>query len=186
MAQREPNGAPPMALAAFEMLPEEDLYRVELVRGMVVRSPRPAALHGRLSVRLARRLDEFVEARGLGVVLADVGVVLARNPDTVRGPDVAFFSRGRIPENGYATTYWGAPDLAVEILSPSNGSGSVREKLAEYLAAGTLSVWVVDPVQRCVAVHGERMLHRFGGDDVLQDDAVLPGFRLPLRDLFAA
>src|SRR5690606_29199513 len=95
-------------------------YRVELVRGRVGRSPRPGVLHGRWGLRLGRLLDEFVEAGGHGVVVVESGTLLERDPDTVRGPDVAFYSHERIPEDAYATTFWGPPDLAVEITSPGN------------------------------------------------------------------
>ena len=175
-----------LTIAEYEKMPKEDLYRVDLVRGMLVRSPRPAPLHGRLLARMARRLDEYVEARGLGVVLADAGAILARDPDTVRGPDVAFYSPERIPETGYGGSFWGAPDLAVEILSPANRKGALREKLADYFAAGVRVVWVVDPRARTVAVHeaggGVRTLHEA---DTLTCDDLLSGFRLPLAAFFA-
>jgi Uma2 family endonuclease len=176
----------PLSLAEFEKLPEEDAYRIELVGGRLVREPRPASLHGGISARLVARLQDFVETRGRGVVLVDVGVVLAREPDTVRGPDIAYYSPERIPETGYATSFWGPPDLAVEILSPSNRAAEMREKVAEYLEAGVRCVWVVDPRARSVSVHRP-------GDDVrtvrepdsIEGDEVLPGFRLSLRTFFA-
>ena len=181
---REDPGRP-LTVSEFEGLPEEDAYRVELVRGRLVRSPRPASLHGRLVVRLARRLDEFAEAGGHGVVLADAGVILARNPDTVRGPDIAFFSTGRIPDTAYATTFWGPPDLAVEITSPSNRASELQTKVADYLDAGVRRVWIVDPPTRSVTVWapgGEERLLR--DDATLEGDDVLPGFRLSLAAFF--
>lgn len=175
-----------LTIAEFEQLPEEDGYRIELVRGRLVRSPRPASLHGRLMVRLARRLDEFAEAGDHGVVLADVGVVIARNPDTVRGPDIAFFTKQRIPETSYATTFWGPPDLAIEITSPSNRASEMQEKVADYLDAGVRMVWVVDPPTRTVTVYRSggtaRLLRQ---EDILEGDDVLPRFRLPLVPFFA-
>jgi Uma2 family endonuclease len=175
-----------LTVAEFEQLPEEDAYRIELVRGRLVRSPRPASLHARLLARLVHGLYEFVEEEGRGVVLADPGVVLSRNPDTVRGPDIAFFSIGRIPETSYATTFWGPPDLAVEITSPSNRVSEVQEKVGEYLDAGVRLVWVVDPPSRTVTVYRTggtaRMLRQ---DGVLEGDNVLPGFRLSLAAFFA-
>jgi Uma2 family endonuclease len=175
-----------ITIAEYEKLPEEDAYRDELVRGRLVRSPRPASLHGRVLIRLARRLDEYAEAGGRGVVLADVGVVLARDPDTVRGPDVAFFSLERIPESGYATSFWGPPDLAVEIASPSNRPSEVRAKVAEYLDAGVRLVWVVDPQNRSVSIHEPGgSVSVLSESDTLAGDDVLPGFRLPLAAFLA-
>ncbi len=181
-----PQDARTLSIAEFERLPEEDAYRIELVRGRLVREPRPAPLHGRVSVILATRLDTFVERHGGGVVLVDVGVVTARDPDTVRGPDIAFYARERIPADGYGAGFWGPPDLAVEILSPSNRTAEMRAKVTEYLDAGVRTVWVVDPPARSVTVHrpdGEPRTLGPGG--VLGGDDVLPGFRLPLEVLFA-
>ena len=176
----------PLSTAEFEKMPEEDAYRIELVRGRLVREPRPASLHGAVSARLATRLQQFIEVRGRGVVLVDAGVVTARDPDTVRGPDIAYYSSERIPDKGFATSFWGPPDLAVEILSPSNGAAAMREKIAEYLEAGVRCVWVVDPRARSVSVHrpgdGVRTVRE---PDGLEGDEVLPGFRLSLRTIFA-
>lgn len=175
-----------LSIAGFERLPEEDAYRIELVRGRLVREPRPAPLHGRISVKLATRLETFVQRRGGGVVLVDVGVVTARDPDTVRGPDIAYYARDRIPETGYAAGFWGPPDLAIEILSPSNRVSEMRAKVAEYLEAGVRCVWVVDPPSRSVAVHRPGATARtLGPGGALESDDVLPGFRLELETLFA-
>lgn len=133
MSRSHTGGERLITIAEYEQMPEEDLYRVDLVRGMLVRSPIPAPLHGVLQIRIGRKLDEFVEHAGGGVVTGEVGAVLARDPDTVRGPDVAFYSTARIPESGYSGGFWGPPDLAVEILSPSNRASEVRAKIADYL-----------------------------------------------------
>ena len=186
MGSARHSGEGPLTVAEFEELPEEGAFRIELVRGRLVRSPRPASLHGRLVIRLGRLLDEYAEAGGHGVVLADAGVILGRNPDTVRGPDLAFFSPERIPEDGYSTTFWGPPDLAIEIAWPSNRVAEMEAKVADYLEAGVRRVWVVEPASRSVTLwlptRQARVLRR---DDVLEDVAVLPGFRLELGTLFA-
>ena len=78
----------------------------------------------------------------------EAGYVLARNPDTVRGPDLSFIARERLVGFDDSRFFEGAPDLAVEILSPSNRPGEVRAKAPEYLAAGARLVWVVDPSAR--------------------------------------
>jgi Uma2 family endonuclease len=175
-----------LTITDYEKLPKEDAYRVDLVRGMLVRSPRPVPLHGRIAARLTWCLYGFVESAGLGVVLAEVGAVLARNPDTVRGPDIAFYAHERIPEDDYGTNFWGPPDLAVEILSPANRNAAFREKLADCFAAGVRAVWVVDPRERTVTVReaGGRA-RTFHETDALTGDDVLPGFRLPLATFFA-
>jgi Uma2 family endonuclease len=175
-----------ITIAEYEQMPEEDLYRVDLVRGMLVRSPIPAPLHGVLQIRIGRKLDEFVEHAGGGVVTGEVGAILARDPDTVRGPDVAFYSTERIPESGYSGGFWGPPDLAVEILSPSNRASEVRAKIADYLEAGVRLVWVLNPQARSVTIHRPGVEARVIRDDqTVEGEDVLPGFRLPLAAFFA-
>ncbi len=106
----------------------------------------------------------------------------------MRGPDVAFVSRERLPERAYEEPgFWHlAPDLAVEVISPSNTAAEIHEKVREYLDAGTSLVWVVDPRTRTVAVHrspGETTVLR-EGDDVDGGD-VLPAFSAAVSELFA-
>jgi Uma2 family endonuclease len=186
MARPAADGDRRLSAAEFERLPEPDAWRSELVRGRLVREPRPGARHGSLAARLVHLLYGFVEAGGHGVVLADAGVLLSRDPDTVRGPDIAFFSPDRVPASGYETPFWGAPDLAVEIASPSNRPAELQEKVADYIGAGVRRVWVVDPRTRSVTVHrpdGSARLLKV--DDVLEGEDVLPGFALRLDRLFA-
>jgi Uma2 family endonuclease len=176
----------PITVAQYLAMPDDD-RKVELVRGRLVREPPPAPLHGRFQVRVGRLLDEFVEAHDLGVVMSEVGFLLARRPDTVRIPDLCFVSRARIPEDGYTRALWEmAPDLAVEIVSPGNRLSEMQEKVLDYLDAGAREVWVVDPGRGTIVVHrpgGEARLLRDA--DELGGGDVLPGFRLSLPRLFA-
>ncbi|MFW6080236.1 MAG: Uma2 family endonuclease, partial [Gemmatimonadota bacterium] len=93
IAKPASNGEETYTLDEFLRLPEEDAYRIELVRGRLVREPRPAPRHARVLMRISRLLDEHAEATGRGVVLPDAGFVLEDRPPTVRGPDVAFVAR---------------------------------------------------------------------------------------------
>jgi len=119
------------------------------------------------------------------VVAAETGFTLARDPDTVRAPDVGFVSRERVPDplpKGYAEF---APDLAVEVLSPDDRPGEVLAKVADWLNAGSRLVWVVDPDQRLVRVYradGSESL--LGAHDLLVGEEVLPGFACPVADVF--
>jgi Uma2 family endonuclease len=177
-----------MAVSAdeFRTSPGADGWRTELVRGRVVREPAPGPAHGRLAARLAVRLGTFVENAGSGVVLADAGFLLARDPDTVRAPDLSFVSTERIPEEGYGAGFWPlGPDLAVEILSPSNTASDLQAKIGDYLAAGCHEIWVLDPAARSVAVYGaDRRARVFSADEELDGGTLLPGFVLPLGELF--
>lgn len=170
----------------YYRLPEEPGWRDELVEGSVVREPMPSFGHGSTSARVARFLLEWVESRELGEVVGECGFVVQRDPDTVRGPDAAFVSAERLSAwSGDGPFFEGAPDLAVEVLSPSNTRGEVERKVREYLAAGARRVWVVDPASESVTVHraggGQR---RLGPDDALDGGDVLPGFTLPVSRIF--
>jgi Uma2 family endonuclease len=157
--------------------------RTELIRGrLVVREP-AGYQHGEVALRLAQVMANFVEANDLGRVLAaETGFKLTSNPDTVRAPDVAFVRKERLPTpspRGYAPF---APDLAVEVLSPDDRPGEVLAKVADWLNAGVLLVWVVDPIRRIARVY------RADGSEVvlqpsaqLDGEAVLPGFTCPLE-----
>lgn len=167
-------------------MPEEDSFRLELVRGLVVREPAPGRRHGMLSVVLASLLHQYASARNLGDVLVDTGFVLSRTEHTVRVPDLSFISAARpVIESGPDSLLEGPPDLAVEVLSPSNRAGEMRVKVADYLAAGCALVWVVDPRRRLVTVHrARRHATSLLAADVLTGDPVLPGFQVPLSQLF--
>ena len=170
---------------ADELLRAQDIGRCELVRGDLRMMVPPGFEHGRLQNRIGRHLGNLVESRNLGVVVGEIGFVLARNPDTVRAPDVAFIRAervaGRIP--GY---FEGAPDLAVEILSPDDRPGYVRDRVAEWLEAGAGAVWVVDPRDRTVTVHrSRREAVVLGEADVLSGDRALADFELAVREIFA-
>jgi Uma2 family endonuclease len=175
-----------LTLQEFIELPEEDGWRDELVRGRLVREPAPASQHGRVVVRLGRFLDEYADAAG-GLVVADTGYILERRPPaTVRVPDLSFIARDRTA--GYPASEMRdvPPDLAVEVLSPSNRPAEMRQKIADYFAAGLRLVWVVDPHRRTVAVHASPTeAHVLPAHATLDGGAVLPGFRLPLATLFS-
>lgn len=176
----------PITLEDFTELPEEDGYKLELVRGYVVREPRPMPLHGRVTARLTRFLDEHVDAGELGAVLVEVDFLLEDEPPTVRAPDIAFVSTDRLPQDPYAPTYWRfAPDLAVEILSPTNRAAEMQRKVLEYLDAGSRMVWVIDPDTRTAVAYRSRTdIQLLGPDEALDGVDVLAGFHLPLARLF--
>jgi Uma2 family endonuclease len=172
-----------------DVLTAEDLERislpgkqVELIRGrLVVREPL-GTWHGAIAARLAWLLSDFVNPRGLGLVFAqDTGFKIASAPDTVRAPDVAVVLGERvaaIASRGYAML---VPDLLAEIVSPGDSAAEVLSKVADWLAAGTKLVWVVDPERREIRVHGrDGSLSVLAEHDVLAGDDVLPGFNCPV------
>jgi len=168
-------------------LPADD-YKYELVEGELIRMPPSGGEHGKLAARLTRLLDEYVEAHDLGTVsTAGAGFILRRTPDTVRAPDASFIAKDRIPTTGIPKSYWPfAPDLAVEVVSPGDRFDEVQTKVADYLTAGTRLVWVVNPTTRTVFVHrSARNVQALAEEDELSGEDVLPGFRCPVRRVFA-
>jgi Uma2 family endonuclease len=175
-----------LTIEEFERLPEEDSARVELVRGMLVREPRPAALHGWVQLKLGSMLLNHVERHRLGEVFSDIGVILSTEPATVRGPDLAFASSRQLPSGPPARGFLDfAPDLCIEVVSPWNTSGEIQEKVLEYLDAGTRLVWVVHPEARTVTeFRSPTEIRFFRATDELDGGGTLPGFRTPVASLF--
>lgn len=175
-----------LTIEEFERLPEDRRYKVELVRGRLVREPLPGPRHGRITIKLGAHINQFAETHDLGLAFTETGFALYRDPDTVRGPDLSFVSKRRLPPSGYTGTFWRlAPDLAVEILSPSNRPRETLEKVNEYLDAGSRLVWVVDPERRTATVFGPGAKPRhLDAAGMLDGGEVLPGFSLSLAKLF--
>jgi Uma2 family endonuclease len=173
-----------MTIEEFERLPEPDDHKVELVRGLVVREPLPSPYHGRTQAQLAHRLLTFVEEHALGEVFTEIGVITSREPGTVRGPDVAFFSFQRLPDPLPRSFFETAASLIVEVASPSNSVPSILRKVAEYLEAGTEMVWVIDPIKRTAMVCREgHEIQLLSSNDSLEGGDILPGLALKLRDV---
>ena len=174
----------------------DDLYemgedaRYELVRGELrVMEPSPDPSHGSVTMRLSVALATHVYAHRLGEVFAaETGFVLRRDPDTVRAPDIAFVRADQLPAGGIGPRYGDmVPDLAVEVVSPSDRIPQVWQKVDDYLGAGVRAVWVVDPVRRTVAVHGTgEPVRLLAEHDTLDGGRVVPGFACPVATIFAA
>lgn len=133
-------------------------------------------------------LAVFVRQHRLGVVLgAETGYILKRNPDTVRAPDASFVSTETLnrvgrPARGF---FPGAPDLAVEVLSPDDRPAYVDEKTRDWFSAGTQVVWNVNPRQKTITVyHTPEDYQVLTEADILDGSPVLPGFQCPLKDVF--
>jgi Uma2 family endonuclease len=166
----------------------DDGFRYELVRGEL-RQMTPAGFqHGAIVVNVTASLAMHIRAHGLGVVCgAETGFRIGSSPDTVLAPDVAFVRQARLPSSGLPVAYWpGAPDLAVEVLSPGDTSSEVEQKIAPWLAAGTAVVWVVDPRRRVVIIHRAGVASQTLSEaDTLAGDDIVPGLELPVAEIFA-
>jgi Uma2 family endonuclease len=165
-------------------LPDDGQFH-ELDEGRLVCMPPSAHVSSAVAALILMHVAVFVRRHGLGRVTGEQGGFrLQRNPDVVRAPDVAFIRAERVVDTGRGY-FEGAPDLAVEVLSPSDRYSAVSRKVSQYLAAGTGLVWVVDPFNRTVAVYRpDREVIELPEDGTLDGEDVVPGFRLALTEIW--
>jgi Uma2 family endonuclease len=162
-------------------------YPEELVRGRIVRMPQPKPRHGQICGQAVYLLRRFLEDHDLGHILCnDAGVITERGPDTVRGPDVAFYSFARVPKGPLPTEYLNvAPELVIEVRSPSDRWPQVIAKVAEYLNAGILAVCVLDDESRTAHLfYADGPGRILGPDDELTLPDLLGDFQVPIRRFF--
>ena len=177
-----------------KLLTADDLLRLyskgvrgELIRGVLCETTAAGGEHGETVVTLVTQLRNFVKPRRLGgLVASDSGVLLERSPDTVREPDIVFFSSEKIPPGERVTGYYEeVPDLVVEVASPSDSVREVNDKARMWLSYGTRLVWVLHPNRRSVDVHPlGGTVATLTNEDTLNGGDVLPGFECSLSDIF--
>jgi len=185
-------GASPMTADELLRMPDDAAWKHELVDGVLVRMSAPGFRHGKLAVRLARVLGNYVDQHALGDVVGDAGFLLSRpgQPDTVLGPDVAYVraEHAPMPDAPGSEKYLRiAPDLAAEIVSPDQYKPEMAAKARTYLQAGVRLVWVIWPETKTADVwrHGsDQPITTLTISDTLDDLDVVPGFSYPLADLF--
>lgn len=178
--------ARPVTADELLAMPDDGLRR-ELVDGEVWVTPPPGEEHGVVAAGILISLGHHVMSHGLGRVhAAETGFRMGTDPDTVMAPDAAFVSRARIEQTAIGKGYRaGAPDLAVEVVSPGDTFGKVEAKVARWLSGGCRMVVVVNPERRAATVYRSREdITLLTEDDVLDGGDVVPGWTLPLRELF--
>ncbi len=166
----------------------DDGFRYELVRGELRKMVPAGNIHGYVTVNLTGPLHQHARAGRLGrVYAAETGFKISSDPDTVRAPDATFVGQQRLERADETEGYFpGAPDLAVEVTSPSDTHAQVMEKALEWLDAGCRMVLVVDPKQRTVTVYRSREdIRILSGGDAIDGADVVPGWSLPVAELFA-
>ena len=174
----------------FELVEQpEYLDRViELVEGELIEMSKPTRLHGIVVANLTAEIVYFVKRSGLGEVNAgDTGFILERGEhgrDTVRGLDIAFVRKSRVPDSPDFSWYEIGPDLAVEVISPNNKAGDIHLKVVQLLNASTRLVWLVYPETRTVVVQTADGATTLSETDTLSGGDVLPGFNIPVSDIF--
>ena len=174
-------------VTAEDLLAIDDDYRYDLIRGELFRMSPAGPSHGALTFAFGVRIGLFVTEHKLGEVFAaETGFALEHDPDTVLAPDIAFIRADRLPPGELPDSFMDVPpDLVVEVASPSQGGPSIARKVARYLDAGVPLVWVLRTRRKTISVHRSgREVIVLGIGDVLDGEDVLPGFRLPLAELF--
>ena len=165
----------------------DDGFCYELIKGELIRMPPPGHIHGRVVMRVAGPLYQYVISNKLGIVYAaETGFLIHQNPDTVRAPDAAFVAQHRVDNAGAVEGYWvGAPDLAVEVVSPSDSVGYVEDKVEQWIEAGSRLVWVISPKLRTVTViRSLTDITALTEKDTLDGNDVVPGFQMSVSDIF--
>jgi Uma2 family endonuclease len=185
------TAAKPKLLTAEEFCdwvhrPENADKWFELVRGMVIELPPPQRPHGVVSANVARIVGNYVFERRMGyLTTTDSGVILERDPDTVRGPDIALYDDARTFAELHPKYGEVPPIMAVEVLSPNDRADRVTRKITDYLRTGVRLVWLVDPEARTVTVYkadtGPRLVE---ASEELDGGELLPGFRCHVADIF--
>jgi Uma2 family endonuclease len=176
----------PMTAEELFRMPD-DGYRYELIKGELRRMTPSGGEHGEITINITVPLGQHIRTNGLGkVYAAETGFILAFDPDTVRAPDVAFLGNARAGQIALDAAYLlGAPDLAVEVVSPNDLYTEVHEKVIEWLDAGTSMVIVVDPRKRTATVYRSKSDVRILSEaDTLDGADVVPGWSLPVRAIF--
>ena len=158
----------------------------ELVRGEVIEVMPPGGRHAEIAGAVMTLLRLWIKQGIGGFAGVEAGYVLSHDPDSVRAPDVSYVRAERIPKNGVPEAFWHlAPDLAVEVISPSETADDIRAKVRDFLAAGTPLVWTIYPRTREVVVYTPDGLARtYSEADMLEDPDVLPGFSCKVAELF--
>lgn len=173
--------------AELQALPH-DAYNYEVVDNELVMSPKNNFSHGDICAQLSKALSIFADRHRLGKVLDSSTGFWMKNRNC-RAPDISFVSRNRIIAAGFRRStqsfFRGAPDLAVEVLSPNSTRRDMDRRLEDFFESGTRLAWIIDPEnERAEVCHGttDRALIASGG--ILDGEDVLPGFQFPIADLF--
>lgn len=175
--------AAPLTLEAFSQLPR-DGERHELSAGELITMPPAKSLHSLIALAVLEALQLYLKQRGLGKAIPEAGYVLSRDPLTIRQPDVSVLSKERIRSTGADEYFEGAPELAIEIVSPSDAAEDLQIKVDQYLRAGSKQVWVLYPKTKCLHVVSANGLQVFSETQTLAGGNLLPEFSVKVSDLF--
>lgn len=180
-----PHTEQPLLTVDDVLAMQDDGDRLELIRGELLRTPPVGFEHSDIMLGLGGELRRYVLAHGLGRVGGgDPGFILQRDPHTFLGPVVAFIRAERLPDERRGILEL-APDLVVEVISPSDRFNDVTEKVAVYLECGVRCVWLVQPLWKRVFVYTSGVPAReLLEGDILNGEDIIPGFQMPVADIF--
>ncbi len=177
------TAAPPLSLEEFSRLPG-DSERHEMSEGELITMAPVKSLHSRLARLIFKLLESYLDKSGAAEAFPEAGYVLSRSPLTIRQPDVSVLSKERVLATAEDNYFEGGPELAIEVVSPSDSAEDLELKAKQYLKAGSSEVWVLYPKTKDIhvfAASGEVKV--LGEGDVLQS-ALLPGFSVKVAELF--
>jgi Uma2 family endonuclease len=175
-----------LTLADFERLTPPEGVRYELDEGEIVTMAFPRPEHNRVVRRIYDLLSVAVRAGALGeLFFPDTPYVLSRQPATLRGPDLSFIRAARLSEIDLQHNIEGGPDLAIEVVSPTDSAQDLNRKVNQYLRAGSLEVWIVYPETQEVHIYNAGAIRKLDAAQVLESTALLPGFSAPVKGFFA-
>jgi Uma2 family endonuclease len=181
-----------MSSTAHRLLTAEEFWQLpnsehlELVRGEIREIMPPGWKHGVIAGAVVELLRNWIRQGAGGLAAVEAGYMLGRNPDTLRAPDVSYVRAERVPPGDIPESFWTQPpDLAVEVVSPSETADEIQEKVRDFLLAGTPLVWVIYPRREEVVVYtAEGLARTYSVDDMLEQSDILPGFSCKVRALF--
>lgn len=183
MAASERRAREMLTLEQFRAMDESDEYLYELDDGVLVREPRPQRPHGAAVMLLGHHLTGYALEHG-GIVVGQTGFILGEDPPRVYGPDLAYLREDPAAYGDRSGWITRAPELAVEVISPSNTAADMKRKIGKYFQSGAAEVWVVYPDARSIEIHQPTgTIVALGGDQRITS-AVLPGFELSVSEIF--
>lgn len=187
-SQTELDSLTEQPITGEELFTMNHIGWTELVEGEIIHKVPTGFLHGKIEFLLATLLGLFVRQHNLGVVFGgETGIYTRRNPDTVRGVDVAYISHDRLTQSNSDSYLDVAPELIVEIMSPGDSWTEVDDKLNEYFAMGVDLVWIINPKRQQIQVYTARtQFELLGLEDTLTGGSVLAGFEVAVVEIFEA
>ena len=182
-----PARVPGMMTIDEFMVAELPEGKSELVRGELRLTPPPGSPHSRAATNLVVLLSTYAKKHRLGLVFGDsTGYELVRFPHTVRVPDASFVRADRIPSDGVEPGIFKfPPDLAIEVISPSDTATLLEERVRDYALTGTALIWIVEPKQRTImCIPSDAPVSWLSEGDTLSGGSVVPGFSCPVAEVF--